>query len=438
MLLKNKNYLIRFFKKQYLDIKSGGLNRAIKKLCAIYFIFLQSIDILFINILFSPIRLISPLIHIRIGRLISHRIGHFSGNTELYLCEKDAGLNFSQRRSRKTLDIFYLKYSPVCNLYLLKMWKRVLHILPKFPLNFLDSMLDRVSWGANYQIGENYQYDRDVLNLLENTKPHLLFLSSEKAMGERYLRRLGIPSGHKYICLMSRDDAYLKSTFGQEYSYHNYRDSDVNNYKLAIEYLMGQGYYVVRMGSVVKNHLDIVNDKFIDYATNGARSEFLDIYLCANCHFALSGSLGLDNLPLIFRRPVAYVNLTPFGYFPTYRSSCILLGKKYLDSESGMLLSQKEIVNRHLGKILDGSDFLKMGIEVIENSPDEIRDVCIEMNQKLMATWTEDSLDREFQERFWKNYPQNGMDKLNKRKLHGNILASYSAIYLRKNHTWFL
>jgi putative glycosyltransferase (TIGR04372 family) len=192
------------------------------------------------------------------------------------------------------------------------------------------------------------------------------------------------------------------------------------------------------MGSVVKNHLDIVNDKFIDYATNGARSEFLDIYLCANCHFALSGSLGLDNLPLIFRRPVAYVNLTPFGYFPTYRSSCILLGKKYLDSESGMLLSQKEIVNRHLGKILDGSDFLKMGIEVIENSPDEIRDVCIEMNQKLMATWTEDSLDREFQERFWKNYPQNGMDKLNKRKLHGNILASYSAIYLRKNHTWFL
>ena len=39
------------------------------------------------------IRAISPWYLVRIGGLLSHRIGHFSGNTELYCCERDARIN---------------------------------------------------------------------------------------------------------------------------------------------------------------------------------------------------------------------------------------------------------------------------------------------------------------------------------------------------------
>src|SRR5438132_1828901 len=39
------------------------------------------------------LRAIRPWLLIRIGILTSERIGHLAANTELYLCERDAGIN---------------------------------------------------------------------------------------------------------------------------------------------------------------------------------------------------------------------------------------------------------------------------------------------------------------------------------------------------------
>jgi len=64
------------------------------------------------------IRFIRPFILIRIGALISSRIGHLAANTELYLCELNEGIN---KPKNLFFDIFYTDYTPVCNTYLLKM-----------------------------------------------------------------------------------------------------------------------------------------------------------------------------------------------------------------------------------------------------------------------------------------------------------------------------
>ena len=39
------------------------------------------------------IRFLAPLLIIRFGKLRGDRIGHFAGNTELYLCERDMGMH---------------------------------------------------------------------------------------------------------------------------------------------------------------------------------------------------------------------------------------------------------------------------------------------------------------------------------------------------------
>ena len=57
------------------------------------------------------IRLVRPMVLIRYGNLFSYRIGHFAGNTELYLCEKDARINTPQKF---TLDLFYIE-NPISN-----------------------------------------------------------------------------------------------------------------------------------------------------------------------------------------------------------------------------------------------------------------------------------------------------------------------------------
>ena len=74
------------------------------------------------------------MVFIRWQRLKSGRIGHYITNwdnleTELYCCERDAGINSP---SQKYIDVFYLqKY--VCNKQLEKMWRRNLIIaVPKW------------------------------------------------------------------------------------------------------------------------------------------------------------------------------------------------------------------------------------------------------------------------------------------------------------------
>ena len=62
------------------------------------------------------------------------------------------------------------------------------------------------------------------------------------------------------------------------------------------------GYYIFRMGQKVSKPFSINNEKFIDYATLGIRTEFLDIFLAANCEFLSTGS-GLDSVSRIFNKP---------------------------------------------------------------------------------------------------------------------------------------
>ena len=59
---------------------------------------------------------------IRFGEFFSYRVGHLAGNTECYLCEKDAGLH-------KGFDI-WAHSGPPANKYLAKMIGRVMRVDP--------------------------------------------------------------------------------------------------------------------------------------------------------------------------------------------------------------------------------------------------------------------------------------------------------------------
>ena len=69
-------------------------------------------------------------------------------------------------------------------------------------------------------------------------KPHISFNNEEKIKGEEILREFGIPESAKFVCLIVRDSAYLdryKDQTLKDFSYHNYRDYDIDNFLLAAE-----------------------------------------------------------------------------------------------------------------------------------------------------------------------------------------------------------
>ena len=71
-----------------------------------------------------------------------------------------------------------------------------------------------------------------------------------------------------------------------------------------------------------------------------------------------------------------------------------------------------------------------------ENSPEEIRDLVVEMDERLSGNWKETEEDLLLQRKFWSIYREN-IKKLNlEQPLIGKIKARFGAKYLRENQNW--
>ena len=428
--------MVAFIERQLLQIQQGGRAVLFRKMKIVLHILLR----LSLYILAAPfaipvvlvLRIIRPWLLVRWGGLISTRIGHFAANTEMYLCERDAGINVPKQRH---VDIFYMRYRPICNQQLAIMWKRVLRIWPSWILTPISLFNRLIPGGVVHEIGTNAQHDRDVHNLLDRFPSHLEFTPEEEARGEAGLRAIGIPPGSPFVCLIIRDSAYLDAHQPGEWSYHNYRDSDIQNYVLAAEKLADRGYFVIRMGAKVREAMKTVHPRVIDYATNSMRSDFMDIYLGAKCKFCISTGTGLDAIPVMFRRHFVYLNIVPLGYLHTFRTDFISLTKKHILKEEGRSLTMREIFTHGVGFCMHTSDYESKGIKLIENTPEEIRDVVIEMIEHLNGTWQPHEDDEALQRRFWEIFPTDAIDDQG-RPLHGEIRARFGAHFLRNNRDW--
>ena len=110
--------MLNFIKKQIYDIKDGGLKIFIFKL-KVFIIKFYSLFYFFISLIISffPLiflQIISQFYLVRIGKIDSNRIGHFTLNIELYLCQKNQNIN---QPTKKTIDIFFHD-KKICNYYL--------------------------------------------------------------------------------------------------------------------------------------------------------------------------------------------------------------------------------------------------------------------------------------------------------------------------------
>ena len=423
-----------FIVKQMFQIIRGGYSVLVRKITRALVIILKSPSYVLALLVVLVLRIIRPWLLVRFGGLISSRIGHFTVNTELYLCEHDAKIN---RPSQHHIDLFYFGTWPICNQQLAKMWKRTIHIWPTWILARIARINSLLPGGEIHEVGNNTQNDRDVHNLLDKTPPHLEFTVEEESKGQANLQLMGIPLGSPFVCLVARDSAYLGSHMKEvDFSYHNYRDVDIQNYVLAAEELACRGYHVLRMGAKVNDPIISRDPMIIDYATNGMRSDFMDIYLGAKCTFCISCGTGFDGVPLIFRRPVAFVNHVPIGYFFTFQENIIAITKHHISAVDGREMSLREIFTSGVGFGVFSSDYESKNIFLIENTPEEIRNVVIEMDERLKGAWQSHEDDELLQKKFWKIFPIDAADCDQNRPLHGVAKSRFGASFLRNNRWW--
>lgn len=385
------------------------------------------------------VRLIRPYCIVRFQKLISWRIGHFAANTELYLCERDVGINVPESTF---VDIWYHSTN-FYNKQLGRMWGRVLNIGPRHLLEIVARLNSIIPGGDLHQSGSNTQGDRDVHNLLDHSLPHLRFLPKEEKQGEAGLRALDIPVGTPFVCLNVRDPAYLSDQNSRlnakvDWSYHDYRDCNVQNYILAAQELANCGYYVIRMGAAVRKAMNVVHPMIIDYAASGMRNDFMDIYLGAKCKFCISNGTGFDAVPFIFRRPIVYVDHVPLGIISTYSSKFLATTKKHWLRGEGRFMTFREIFSSGSGYFLRSEKYEDLGIDLIESTPEEIAAVVHEMEARLNGSWQPHEDDEDLQRKFWEIFPTGAVDARRGQPLHGEIRSRIGAEFLRKNRAWLI
>ena len=347
-------------------------------------------------------------VNIKFSNFLSSRIGHLVGNTEVYLCEVDAGLHSGFH--------IWTHYGPIANEQIAIMLKRLLRVWPTH-LSALVILINKMfpGWEKN-EIGTN-TLDRDPKNLLEKYPPHLRFTREELERGERILRRWGIDPGAKFVCLMVRDSAYLPTL-----SYHSYRDCDIDTYRDAALMLVERGYTVFRMGAKVEKPF-IKHPKIFDYATNGMRSDFMDVYLGAHCAFCVSTSTGWDAIPQAFKRPMCYTNFVPFEYMNTWLPRSLVIWKHH--EKDGKRMSVAEIHSSGAGRFMRTDEFEQAGITLRDNTPEEIIKVVREMADMIEGKCAPDE-----QYEFWHHFPRL-FEPVTGQPLHGDVRTSIGSAFLQ-------
>jgi len=408
--------VFRFWNSQIQQIHKGGSAVLWYKVRLFFGVLLGAIlSFPFVILL----RLLKPIVHVRLGSIRSDRIGHMAPESELYLCRKDAGLD-----KNNTVDIFFhvgmddslrLKKrdfsSPICNQQLKKMWDRRLRV---FQLACWPDWLNNIiPGGEDHVIPQIDNRDRD--GLLEQFPVHITFNEKEEEKGRELLKEMGISQKDSFICFHSRDFSYLANQYSDfDWQYQSYRDSNIEHYLPAVKELSRRGHFALRMGTLVEKKFDIREDKVIDYATSDQHSDFMDIYLLSKCRFFLCSCAGISGVPMLFRRPIAFVNFTPIEYAWTWAKQDMLIPKKLWLKNEKRLLTFREMIDSGLGRCLDGRVYEKEGIELVENTPEEIKDLVVEMEERLTGTWQTSAEDESLQQRFWSLFQNNDLQSRGK------------------------
>ncbi|MDP3733885.1 MAG: TIGR04372 family glycosyltransferase, partial [Nanoarchaeota archaeon] len=245
-------------------------------------------------------------------------------------------------------------------------------------------------------------WNKSMFYELNNAEPTISFTEEEEKKGKELRATMGV-NEKSFICFHARDASYLNAQWEKGDSYHNYRNCSIDNYLKAADYFTRQGGYALRMGSVVEKKISSKNHKIIDYATQH-RSDFGDIYLPAKCKFFVGNTAGLFMVPTIFNVPVANANLVSIAY-PPFRKKDLFIPSKIWGNKKKRFLTFKEIIDTHAMYFADGKEFAEAGLKIIENTPEEILDLVLEMNQRLDGAWKTTAEDEQLQAKYKALFP---------------------------------
>jgi len=366
--------------------------------------------------------LISPFIKIYIFEINSKRIGHFVADSIHFFLH-------SKSTSNQVFLFWYMK--PSANTFWEKYLSRNLKIFQ--PLKYVTYYQEKI-FGKSYYEGEILTNSRDINGDIALSKNLPGFNADEDHFAHNWLKKNGWKPGQEIVCLFVRDSLYLESlqVFNNDFSYHEYRNSDINSYRKSIEYLLSQNYFVIRMGKIMNNPVKLDHESFLDYPFLETKDDLMDIWLFANCDLCISTLSGPDEICGVFKTKCLFINCLPIAGLPSYVDGCFA-PKVLRWSHSKKNLSLDESIEN---SYWHGHKYKDSNIEIIDLNEFEIEKIVKEMILNIKQNYNPSLGEKnlKFKEMYFSSKACMKDKNYNFRDLHGYVHPNFhlSEIWLTK------
>ena len=364
------------------------------------------------------IRLIRPIVIVRLGTFFSNRIGHFVADSAHQFVKLDTNI----------IELYWLD-NLTCNKQWSKMVKRNLPVY--WWVKYVDIWNKYLPGGDIHSRPLSVNDSRDLYGLLDKHQGEMLkFIPEEEKKAKEWLKKQGWRDGDSFVCLLVRDSEYLDSENvdpEQNWDYHSFRNSDVNTYVEAMEWLSEQGVWVIRMGKVMSKRISTKNSRIVDYAFCPNRNDLLDIWLFANCNLCISTGSGIDYVSDVYRKPLLFLNYLPLNDMVSWSNS-INYPKHLKWSDSDNLLTLKECLEH---QFCSTKEYEEAGIDIIDLTSIEIKLVVQECWARLEDSFVETYNDINQQNQFWKTMRESTLFKKQHDFIHPK--ARLASTFMRNN-----
>ncbi len=205
----------------------------------------------------------------------------------------------------------------------------------------------------------------------ERQAPLLTITPEDEARGRACLKELGVPPEAWFVCLHVREGGRAE----------NFRNADITTYAPAMEAVTAAGGWVIRMGDRQMQRLPRLSH-VVDYAHSPLKSDWMDVFLSAQCRFFIGTSSGLYTVAMAFGVPVVATN-----YMSSYTMYCltskdIVLPRVCWDRREKRYLSFQELIAPPVGIAVSQRIYDELGLDIIPNTAEEIKGAVIEMLHK--------------------------------------------------------
>ena len=373
-----------------------------------------SIPILLIQIL------LSLFFKIKIGKIDTGRIGN-TYVADLYLIKKKIKkLNYNE---------IWVTDKEICNSQMYKMINHHFNILNfmKFYYDSINFLSSKFNLFSGYLVRLDFNKDSIYHGQLNN---QMKLTAKDKIRAKFLAKNFNIPKKSKVICIACRDDSYLKKKYpGKNFSYHSYRDTNINSFIPIIKKLIKKKYFVIRVGREAKTRVKIRSKYFLDYPFCKYKNDLLDFYFANICSLWIGSNTGLDCLAHMFRKPSVIVNFAPVGVLRhnIYNKKLIYHFKSYIAKKNLKKLSFSKIFEKKLQMLGRTDDYRNKKILLKSATSKEITDICWEGLNYHIKKRRMSIIDKHNQ-------------KLLKRRINllfkikeNNIRCIFSPIFLKKN-----